>query len=155
GSRENRVRSKSDAGGDAGVRQLSAILPNGRTVWLRVAEPLASAASLDRLARFSERANDQRRAASAAHVDALDRLSAGLGADTDRLQRAWTKQQRKLVRRLIADNRELEERFEKARNELRSRLARQLRIDRESLRRLRRRGLWDTILLASSLPLFA
>ncbi|HEX4567257.1 MAG TPA: hypothetical protein VH138_11535, partial [Vicinamibacterales bacterium] len=149
------MRSESGAGGEAGVRQLSAILPNGRTVWLRAAEPLAPAASLERLARLGERANDHGRAAIGAHVDAIDRLAAQLRADTGRLQGAWAKRQRESSARLIADTRELEKRFEKARDELRSRVDRQLQIDLENLRRLRRRGLWDTILLASSLPLFA
>jgi hypothetical protein len=56
---------------------------------------------------------------------------------------------------LISANHALERRFEKAREELRSRFEKQFEIDRENLRRLRRRGLWDKILLASSLPLFA
>ena len=149
------MNSETDARGERGVRQLSAILPNGRTLWLRVAEPLAPAASLDHLAHLVERAGDGRRAAIAAHVDAIDRLSARVSDDTERLQRGWAARQRESRRRLLAGSRRLEQRFERAWEELQSRLDRQLKIDDEHLRRLRRRDFWDKILLASSLPFFA
>ena len=43
----------------------------------------------------------------------------------------------------------------KAREEFRAKLEKQLEVDRENVRRLKRRDLWDKILIASSLPLFA
>ncbi len=42
------------------ARQITALLPNGRTVWFRTAEPLAPAVSVRRLAQIAERAADRR-----------------------------------------------------------------------------------------------
>lgn len=56
---------------------------------------------------------------------------------------------------MVKSHRRLDIRLAKARDELRSKLDQQLKIDRENVNRLRRRDLWDKILIAASLPLFS
>jgi hypothetical protein len=60
-----------------------------------------------------------------------------------------------LRRRIDAADNALGRRLSNAREEFRTRLDKQLQVDRENARRLRRRDFWDKILIASSLPLFA
>lgn len=137
-----------------GARQLTAILPNGRTIWLRVDRPLAPAASANHVARLAERLIERRAASSAAQARATDELSALIVAEAALLERTRVRRARALRRRLIARYNGLDQRLVKAREEFRARLDKQLTIDRESVRRLRRRDLWDKVLLATALPLF-
>jgi hypothetical protein len=137
------------------ARQLTAILPNGRTIWLRVDPPLAPGAAADHVARLAERIIDRRDAASAAQRRATARLSARIDADVRVFSYAHLARTRALRRRLAAGDMTLDARLSKARDDLQSRIERQIAIDRENVRRLRRRDFWDKILLASSLPLFA
>ena len=138
-----------------GARQLSALLPNGRTIWLRVDTPLAPASSVDRLAQLAENVAERRESTNAALADAIERLSKTVDRDVERLGEARVTRARQIRRRLAADDNKLDARLAKVREEFQSRLDKQLKIDRENLRRLRRRDLWDKILIASSLPLFA
>jgi len=137
------------------ARQLTAILPNGRTIWLRVDRPLAPRAAADHVARLAERFIDRRNAASAAQSRATERLSARISADVRVLSYANVAGARALRRRLAAGDLKLDARLSKARDDLHARIEQQIAIDRENVRRLRRRDFWDKILLASSLPLFA
>lgn len=139
----------------AGARQLSAILPNGRTLWLRVDRPLAPAASASHIAGLAERLAGRRAARTAAQARATDRLAALVVAESALLERARLARARAFRRRLVVRRATLDRRLSKARDEFRTRLDKQLTIDRESVRRLRRRDLWDKVLLATSLPLFA
>jgi hypothetical protein len=138
-----------------GTRQLAAILPNGRTVWLRVDRPLAPAASVNHVGRLAEQLAERRQAEIAARAGETERLSTVVAADIERLEETRIARVRAFRRRIAAGHNTLDARLAKARDELRSRLDAQLKIDRENLRRLRRRELWDKILLATSLPLFA
>jgi hypothetical protein len=137
------------------ARQLTAILPNGRTIWLRVDPPLAPRAAADHVARLAERLIDRRDAASAAQRRATARLSARIDADVRVLSYAELARTRALRRRLAAGDLKLDVRLSKARDDFHGRIEKQIAIDRENVRRLRRRDFWDKILLASSLPLFA
>jgi hypothetical protein len=138
-----------------GARQLTALLPNGRTIWLRVDPPLAPRGAADHVARLAERIIDRREAASAAQRRATGRLSARIAADVRMLSYAQVARGRALRRRLAAGDLRLDLRLSKARDDFHSRIEKQFAIDRENVRRLRRRDVWDKILLASSLPLFA
>lgn len=139
----------------AGARQLNALLPNGKTIWLRVDAPLAPIASLDHVARLAERAMDGRDMRIGAHARTTGRLGRLVAADIARMNQARRARARALGRRIAAGDNRLDARLSKARDELRSRIDTQVRIDRENFRRLRRRDLWDKILLATALPLFA
>ena len=137
------------------ARQITALLPNGRTLWFRTAEPLATAVSVGRLAQIAERAGDRRASSSIHQSAAIRRLSETIAADAERLEAARLRRARALRRRIVAGDRTLDTRLAKARDEFRSALDKQLKIDRENVRRLRRRDMWDKILIAVSLPLFA
>ena len=138
-----------------GARQLTAILPNGRTVWLEVGVPLAPAAAVEGLARVAAAAGERRALASAGQREAIDRLAATLAADIDRVEQARLERVDALRRTMLAADLKLDRRLARARDELHARIDKQLKIDRENIRRLRRRDLWDTILIATSLPLYA
>jgi hypothetical protein len=156
GREERRFRDGGHRGAPpGGARQLTAILPNGRTIWLRVDRPLAPATSANHVARLAERLVERRAVASAAQARATDQLSALVVAESALLERSRLGHARAFRRRLIAAHKKLDQRLMKAREEFRARLDRQLKIDRESIHRLRRRDLWDKIVLATSLPLFA
>jgi hypothetical protein len=153
---ERRFRDAGDLGAPpGGAREVTAILPTGRAIWLHVDAPLAPAASANHIALLAEREIDRRRADIASQARATERLSTAVAADLERLARAQLARARALRRRIVSGDNRLETRLAKVREEFRSRLDKQLKIDRENLRRLRRRGIWDAILLATSLPLFA
>lgn len=136
-------------------RQLAAILPNGRTVWLQIERPFASATAVDHVASLAEHLAERRQDAIAEQTRATGHLGEVVGATTRRRERARLKRARRLRRTITARHRAVDIRLSKARDELRAKIDRQLAIDRENVRRLRRRDLWDKILLATAMPLFA
>jgi hypothetical protein len=137
-----------------GARQLTAILPNGRTLWLRVASPLAPAATVSQIAQLAETIAERDHVATVAHASAFDRLSRTVTDDTERIAQGRLEQAKALRRRIVDADHKVDVRLEKAREDFRARLDRQMQIDRESVRRLGRRDLWDKILIGSALPLF-
>ncbi|MEO8078743.1 MAG: hypothetical protein ABI818_20630 [Acidobacteriota bacterium] len=137
-----------------GARELTAMLPNGRTVWLRVAAPLAPATAVSHVSQLAETLAERRRSSTIGLAESIERLSKTIVEDAERLERARLARVGALRRRIASADNAVDARLAKARQEFRSRLARQLKIDRENIRRLRRRDLWDKILLASALPLF-
>jgi len=138
-----------------GPRGLTAILPNGRTVWLEVSPALQSAAGMRRLAWRTQQRAVQRRALASWNSAALERLSQTVAEDAARLTNEKLGRVRRLRRRLVIRYNRLDRRVTKAAAEYRRGLERQMAIERETVRRLRRRDLWDKILLLSALPLFA
>ena len=138
-----------------GVRTLTAILPNGQSLWLRVEPTSAPATALGELARLSERnAARQRHALQTLQRD-FDRLSASIAGDADRLGRDRLARAVALRRRAFQEQRARERKVAAQLKAYRARLARQIRLERDAFRRLRHRDLWDAIVLASALPLFA
>ena len=140
---------------ERGARQITALLPNGRTVWFRTAEPLAQESSLHRLAQIAERASDRHEAGHLYHTGAIRRLSTSIAADSSWVDARQLRRARRLRRQILAADQRLDLRLPKARDELRKRLDEQLKVDEENVRRLRRRDMWDKILIAASLPLFS
>lgn len=138
-----------------GARTLAAILPNGRIVWLRVDPPLAPAVAVNHLAQVAEHAAHWRRAATQSQNEAVNRLSETVAADAERIGEARLDRVRALRRRIVAGDNRLDRRRARAAAEYRSRVEEQLKIERATVRRLRRRDLWDKILIVTSFPLFA
>ena len=138
-----------------GARTLTAILPNGRIVWLRVGPPLAPAVAVNHLVQVAEQAAHWRREATRSQNAAIERLSRTMAADVERIGEARLDRARALRRRIVAGDNELDRRRARAAEQYRSRVEQQLRIERATVRRLRRRDLWDKILIATSFPLFA
>jgi hypothetical protein len=83
------------------------------------------------------------------------RLSASLARDAERLNRGRLKCATALRRQALLAQRARERKVSTQVKAFRRRLARQIRLEREALQRLRHRDLWDAIVLASALPLFA
>jgi hypothetical protein len=149
-------------GGDAGrgaplrsSRTLAAILPNGRVLWLDVGPAPATAASLARLADLARGTLRRRRAALQRQriaIALVARLSAGAAR---RVARAKVARSRALRRQLTARTHAIDRRLAKARETLRKQRHRHIHVQRESVRRIHRRDLWDKLVLGTSLPLFA
>jgi len=138
-----------------GARLVTAILPDGRLVRLAVPAPLAPANIVSHLARETERRARQSGVTIARQRSAIRQLSRTIAADTERLSAAQSGRAAAIRRRLVTRYQRLDTRVTEAVTEFRGRVERQLRIERESVRRLGRRDLWDKIVIASSLPLFA
>lgn len=138
-----------------GTRTLTALLPNGRVVWLTVGTPLAPATSVAETARLADGATRRQDLAAASCRRALQRLASTVDAGATRVSDARLKRAAALRRRLVAGDAARDRRLSKAVADLRDRVARQIRIDRESVARLRRRDWCDKAVIASSLPLFA
>jgi hypothetical protein len=153
---ERRPRGDVDHGAPSrGARTVSAILPNGRVVWLRIDPPLAPAAAVNQLAQVVEHTARWRRAAAHTQGEAVARLSRTVASDAERMIDGHLERARVLRRRIVAGDRKVAQKLAKAAEEYRSRVERQLRIERETVRRLGRRDLWDQIVIATALPLFA
>ena len=153
---QRRPRGDVDRGAPSrGVRTVAAILPSGRISWLRIEPPLASAVAVNQLAQVAEHATRWRRAAAEAQSDAVARLARTVAVDAERVSDGNLERARVLRRRIVAGDRKVARKLAKAAEEYRSRVERQLRIERETVRRLGRRDLWDQIVIATALPLFA
>jgi len=138
-----------------GARTLSALLPNGRVVSLKVDPALAPVAETNHLVQFIERLSEQREATLEAQDTALRRLSRTMARDVERLGKQRRRAALRLRRWLVAGDAKLARRIsvEGARGRA---LARRLRGNEQRwVRRLSRRGFWDQIVIATSAPLFA
>lgn len=136
-------------------RSLVAILPGGRVAWLEVGPAPASAASLDHVALLAEGAARRRHAAlrrQRAGIVVYARLSA---AAARHVSRTLVRRRRRLRRRVRRRALALDRRLSRAREVFRRKLARRVHVERESVRRLHRRDLWDKAVLVTALPLFA
>ncbi len=138
-----------------GPGDVSAILPNGRVIWLRVEPSPVPARALEHVAQEARSGTIRHRGFArrqAVAIRVLARMTAAVaeGMSEERVARA-----RALRRLILRSHRRLDERITKAAEKARERLSRRLRIERETVRRLRRRDLWDKAVLATSLPLFA
>jgi hypothetical protein len=155
GAVEDRLRQGARTGTPyRGARSLTAVLPNGRTIWLRVDPSLAPVRAVGHLGQHVDNTARWRRAALKAQRDAIARLARTVDADARRLLDARFARARELRRQIVIRSRTLDRKLAKAREQHRSRIERQLQIDRETVGRLRRRDLWDKLTVISSLPLF-
>ena len=138
-----------------GARTLAALLPNGRTAWLRVVPALAPAVAANHVALLAQHVAERRQAATLALEEAIDRLAQTAASDAEGLEEARLRRARALRRRIVAGDHDLDRRVTKAAEELRSKVERQLEVERASVHRLRRRDLWDKLVIVSAMPLFA
>jgi hypothetical protein len=137
-----------------GSRTVTAVLPNGRVVWLRVSPSLASAADVRDLARDYLDGMRWRRATALYQSRAIARLADTFVADVERLNQARRTRVRRRRQQLLASVKKRDRAITKAAAAYRARLERQMQIERETVRRLGRRDFWDKIVIASAFPLF-
>ena len=138
-----------------GAGTITAVLPNGRIVWLRVAPPLATELSVERVARIAGVSAEQRRAATREVAASVRSASSRLARDSARLARARLRRTRRARRRLVTSYARLDRRLVKAAGTAHKSKKRARHVIDETARRLRIRSLWDTILLVSAPLLFA
>ena len=127
----------------------------GRTEWLRVLPPVAPAEGLRRLSDRAEQDALWRRAETRAQSSAIGRLAQQLADDVEKLAETRLERARRMRARLVARYRKNDRRLAKAAAAYRKGVAAEIALARETVRRMRRRELWDKILIVSSLPLFA
>jgi hypothetical protein len=108
----------------------------------------AAAAAADRAARW-------RRAEAAANTYGVNRLARLLARNVEQVSNANIERLERLRREAVVGDERVARRLSKAREEFRSRIAKQIAIERAAVDTLARRDLWDKIAIASSLPLFA
>lgn len=153
---ERRLRENNGRGASPeGTRLVRAVLPGGRIVRLAVPAPLAPAATVRNLARLAEDVSERNVSAASRHRAGIVRLSHRVADDAARLSVVTVASSTRHRRRLRARYERLDRRITKAADTYRAQLERQIQFDLEAVRRLRRRDLWDQIVVASSLPLFA
>ncbi|MDP2320396.1 MAG: hypothetical protein Q8O42_13785 [Acidobacteriota bacterium] len=138
-----------------GTRTLTAILPDGRVVWLTVNTPLAPATSLANAARLADGATRRQEIAVASRRRAITRLAQSIDDGIARLSAQRVSRAAALRRRLAAGDGARDRRLSQAVADFRRQVARQIRIDRESIARLRRRDWCDKAVIVSAWPLFA
>ena len=138
-----------------GTRTVSAILPNGRVVWLRVDPPLSPAIELRHVADVAEHGTRWRVAATHSNSAAIRRLAQQIAVDAEALTNARAGRAEALRRRMVARHNAIDRRVSKAAARFRTAIAEQIKVENDTVRRLRRRDLWDKIVLATALPLFA
>jgi len=151
-------RPGADAGPEApprSLRTVTAILPNGRVLWLGVGPAPGTEASLQRVAHLAE-ASARRRRAQAKRQRAGMLLVARLSAASSRhVSHRLVARRRRLRRRVKRLDLRLDRRLARAREVLRRKLERQRHLETESVRRQHRRDLWDKAVVLTTLPLFA
>jgi hypothetical protein len=138
-----------------GTRTLTAILPNGRIVWLTLNAAVAPGTSLADTARLSDHAAWRQEVVTASRRRSIRRLARSLNTNAALLSALRVRRAAVLRRRLAIGDAIRDRRLSKAVADLRGRIARQIRIDRESVARLRRRDWCDKAVIVSALPLFA
>lgn len=138
-----------------GVHTITGILPTGRVAWLTMAPPLVSAAGIDRLAHAAIDGARRRRAGALAGRRAIRRRAAQVKYHATVLSAARLTRARRLRHRLLVSHLLLDRRLTAATRAYHARVRRQMAIERTAVRRLARRDLWDKIVIASSMPLFA
>jgi len=138
-----------------GSGALTAVLPNGRVLWLRSEPPLAPSTAVTHLSELAEHSARWRRATNRAHGVRIDALSRVVSEDDVRLSDGIVARTRATRDRLEKSHVRLHRKLVKARKAYRGSVARQFRIEREAVRRLGRRDLWDQIVLATAGAVFA
>jgi hypothetical protein len=138
-----------------GNRTVTATLPNGRVAWLSLRPTIVSVAEANAVARKAEYAAARQAAAARSTAGAIDRLKHTFRYDWRQLARGRVSADRDLLRRIGKHEARLDKAFAEARTKGRA----ELREDGNQLRRaidkLRRRRVWEMLVLVSAAPLFA
>jgi hypothetical protein len=134
---------------------LSAVLPSGRAVRLRVSPAPASAAGINAFLRRAEQLERRRQSVLRAQATSLDRLARRVARDTDRLSKAQVDNARGLGQRLGASAERINRRLSSEIGTHGAWLRGQMKRERDLVRGLSGCDLWDKLVIASSAPLFA
>jgi hypothetical protein len=138
-----------------GAGDLSAILPSGRVIWLRVEPSPAPAHAVERIEQEARFRAIRRRARTRRQALAIRVLGRATVAVAEALGQERLARARALRRRIVRAHRRSDERITTIAETARAALRKQLGIQTETARRIDRRDLWDKLVVATSLPLFA
>jgi hypothetical protein len=138
-----------------GAGTITAVLPNGRIIWLRVAPPLATELAVERLARLAAVSAERRRAATREVAASVRSASSTLARDSARVTRAHLRRTNAVRRRLVKAYSRLDRRLAASAINVRKSKNQTRHVIDETARRLGTRSLWDSILLAGAPLLFA
>ena len=138
-----------------GARQFVAVLPNGRSVWLTFSPAPAGVRELDLLAESIDQRDARLSRSLTANAHASSRLKRTLKNDATAVTRTSLRAGRRLRSRFSAGDAKLDGRFNEAVAQAKRQITTDQKEQRGLLRGLRRRALWDQLVLASAAPLMA
>jgi hypothetical protein len=138
-----------------GTPSLFGFLANGRVVQLHSRKAPVPLGDLDQLVGTLRRMGEDGDAATRERSQAIARLSRTVGSDAAQLARESGAARRKREARLLAGSARLDRRIDKELIPLREEIEKVGAHHERLVRRLARRALWDDLVVASALPLFA
>ncbi len=138
-----------------GARTVSALLPNGRTAWLTLDPAIAPVDEVNRFATALQRIDARHVLNVRAESAAITKLARKTARDMDRLSVARAAGDEKLRKRLAAGDAKLRKRANTAIAKDRAATGKEWKAMHALVRRMRRRSVWDHIVVASAVPLFA
>jgi hypothetical protein len=138
-----------------GSRTVTAMLPNGRTAWLHFQPAPVPISEVNRLASAVDDADARHTRALRSTSQAIAELSRTVSRDVANVTKARVEGAGSLTKRLAESDAKLEARVEAESRRQSGALEKDWRELQVLTRRLRRRSIWDHVVVASALPLFA
>lgn len=138
-----------------GVRTITATLPNGRTAWLHLDPAPVSVAEINRLVSALERADARHALALQSESDALARLSRATARDVQRLTEARVRGDLELRAQMAVGDARIAQKVRRGIRRDRAVVRKDWRHIQAVAQRIRRRSIWDHVVVASAVPLFA
>jgi hypothetical protein len=138
-----------------GERTVSALLPNGRTAWLTIDPSIAPVEEINRVATALQRIDARHALNIGAESDAITNLARKVAKDMDRVAAARVAGDKKLRRKLAAGDAKLRKQASVAIAKDRALTRKEWKDMHTQVRRMRRRSVWDHVVVASAVPLFA
>jgi hypothetical protein len=137
-----------------GARTVTALFPDGRMAWLRLRPEQVQASEVNRLARSVLYANVRHAAVTRATALSIDRLSQTVRADAQRIMNVRLRSEHQVRRRIAAGDAKLDRTLDAASARARNDdLIDDRRLEKMA-QALRRKDLWDSLVLVSSAPQF-
>jgi hypothetical protein len=134
---------------------VTATLPNGRTVWLRLDPSPATIGQVNRLARAVQLADARNAVGARASSLAIRKLAKRVRDDSKRVVATHQKSDTKLRKKLAAGDARLHAKLDQAIAQRGGAIEKETKQLQAFAHRVRRRAIWDSVLTASSAPLFA
>jgi hypothetical protein len=138
-----------------GAGVVTAVLPNGRKTRMRIIPTVAPVAEVNSLRAILNSNEKRQAAATAANARAIAALGAAQVAALKKLTAQQINSDRELGKRIVEGHSSLDKRITKELNNRKTDVERNQKRALRMLKRQRTRSLWNSILLASSAPLFA
>jgi hypothetical protein len=138
-----------------GARTVSALLPNGRTAWLTIDPVIAPVDEVNRLATALQRIDARHALNARAESAAITSLARKTAKDMERVEAARVASEKKLRKRLASGDAKVRKQADVAIAKDRVATSKDWKAVHALVHRMRRRSVWDHIVVASAAPLFA